>query len=100
MSRIFPRPIESAVRTLKKICDDPTNPIALRARSAEVILNAYGLAAIPPDSEPRHRTVKQIVAVRVKVSELDKEISNRVSEERKQKKLNKQIDELLRKESK
>jgi len=100
MPRIFPRPVESAIRVLRRICDHATNPPALRARSAELILNAYGLAAIPPDAEPRHRTVKQIAAARVKVSELDRQISKQVSEDRKVKSALAKIRNLQNEESK
>ena len=96
MPRIFPRPAESAVRVLKNICDDATNPPALRARSAELILNAYGLAAIPPDAEPRHRAIKRIAAARVKISSLDKEISARVLADRKKKQVEKRIDAVIK----
>jgi hypothetical protein len=95
--RIFPRPVEAAVRVLKNICDDATNPPALRARSAELILNAYGLAAIPPDAEPRHRTVKQIASARVKISDLDRQLTGKIAEDRKQKKIERQIDLLTAK---
>lgn len=95
MPRIFPRPVEAAVRVLKHICDDATNPPALRARSAELILNAYGLAAIPPDSESRHRTVKQIASARVKISDLDRQLTGKIAEDRKQKNIERQIDALL-----
>jgi hypothetical protein len=95
MPRIFPRPVEAAVRVLKNICDDATNPPALRARSAELILNAYGLATIPTDAEPRHRTVKQIAVARVKISDLDRQLTGKIAEDRKQKKIERQIDALL-----
>ena len=58
----------------------------------------YGYTNIRPDEEPRHRTVKQVAAARVKFSALDRELSQRISEERKNQKLNRQIDALLRKE--
>ena len=95
MPRLFPRPVEAAVRVLKTICDDTANPTALRARSAELLLAAYGYANLRPDEEPRHRTVKQIAAARVNISRLDKTISGKVSEDRKQKQLERQIDDLL-----
>lgn len=95
LARIFPRPIEAAVRVLKNICDDATNSTELRARSAELLLAAYGLAAIPPDAEPRHRTVKQIASARVKISALDKQLTGKISEDRKQKNIERQIDALL-----
>lgn len=83
MPRLFPRPVESAVRVLKTICDDPANSTELRARSAELLLAAYGYANLRPNEEPRHRTVRQITAARVKVSELDRQISKQVSDDRK-----------------
>lgn len=95
MPRIFPRPVEAAVRVLKKICDDPTAPIALKARSAELILSAYGMAAIPPEEQPRRYGLKGIIAARVKISEVDKQISERVKADRKQKKLEREIDAVL-----
>jgi gamma-glutamyl:cysteine ligase YbdK (ATP-grasp superfamily) len=95
MPRIFPRPIESAVRTLKRICDDAANPLVLRARAAELLLATYGYAHLQPDEEPRHRTVKQITATRAKVSALDKELSQRIKKDRKQKKLERELDAVL-----
>jgi hypothetical protein len=95
MPRIFPRPVESAIRVLKQICNDAQNPTALRARSAELLLAAYGYANLRSDEEPRHRSAKKIAAARVEVSSLDKEISARVSADRKQKKIERQIDALL-----
>lgn len=83
MPRIFPRPVESAVRVLKRICDDSANSTELRARSAELLLAAYGYTNLLPDEEPRHRTVRQITVARVKVSELDRQISKQVSDDRK-----------------
>jgi hypothetical protein len=95
MPRLFPRPVEAAVRVLKAICNDAANPTALRARSAELILNAYGLAAIPPDAEPRHRTVKQIASARVNISTLDRQLSAGIAKDRKTKKLERAMDKLL-----
>jgi hypothetical protein len=80
---------------LKRICDDPQNPTALRARAAELILHAYGLVSLPADAEPRHRTVKQIAAARVKISDLDRQLSAGVAADRKQKQLERKIDALV-----
>jgi hypothetical protein len=96
MPRIFPRPVESAIRILKLICDDPQNPTDLRARAAELILHAYRLASLPADAEPRHRTVKQIASARVKISDLDRQLTGKIAEDRKQKKIERQIDALLK----
>lgn len=95
MPRLFPRPVESAIRVLKEICNDAANPTALRARSAELLLAAYGYANLLPDEESRHRTTKQIASARVNISRLDKAISGKVSEDHKQKQLERQIDNLL-----
>ena len=96
MARLFPRPVECAVRTLKKICDDPANSVPLRARAAELILHAYGLTTLPQEHESRYRSLKQIAQARVGVSEIDRELSQQIAEDRKQQKLNKQIDEVLK----
>jgi len=98
MPRLFPRPVEAAVRVLKAICDDPQNPTDLRARAAELILHAYGYANLRPDEEPRHRSLKQVAAARVNISALDRQLTGKVSEDRKTKKLDRQIDALLGKE--
>jgi hypothetical protein len=95
MPRLFPRPVEAAVRVLKAICDDPQNPTDLRARAAELILHAYGLVSLPTDAEPRHRTIKQVAAARVNISALDKQLSGKISEDRRTKKLERDIDKLL-----
>jgi hypothetical protein len=96
MPRPFPRPVEAAVRVLKNICNDSANSIALRARAAELILNAYGFSSLRLDEEPRHRSTKQIAAARVRISDLDKQISDRVKAERKQQKLAREIDQLTK----
>lgn len=75
--RIFPRPVEIAVRTLKEVCADPKNPIPLRARSAELILSAYGLAVIPPERESRYRELKRVKEA-VETPRLDKELAAKV----------------------
>jgi hypothetical protein len=95
MPRLFPRPVEAAVRVLKEICNDAANTTALRARSAELLLAAYGYANLRPDEEPRHRTVKQIVSARGKISDLDRQLTGKVSEDRKKEKLEREIDALL-----
>jgi hypothetical protein len=95
MPRLFPRPVESAIRILKQICDDPQNPTDLRARAAELILHSYGYANLRPDEEPRHRTVKQIAAARVNISALDRQLSAGVAADRKQKQLERKIDALV-----
>jgi hypothetical protein len=85
--RHFPRDIETAVRTLKEVCADPKNGIALRARAAELILSAYGLAVIPPERESRYRELKRVKEA-VETSRLDKQLAAKVggqtSKERRQ----------------
>ncbi len=98
MPRIFPRPVEAALRVLKTICNDATTSIVLRARSAELILSAYGLAEIRTDEEPRHRSTKQVAKARVKVGQLDRTLSEKISADRKQRQLERQIDALVERE--
>ena len=95
MPRLFPRPVEAAVRVLKHICDDPQNPTDLRARAAELILHAYGLASLAADAEPRRKSTKQIASARVKFSDLDRQLTGKIAEDRRKKKLEREIDALL-----
>jgi len=81
--RIFPRTCETAVKTLREICADPKNPIAIRARCAELILEAYGLAALPAERESAYRELKRIktiVQAKVDSSASDRMIVARIHE--------------------
>lgn len=81
--RIFPRSCETAVKTLREICADPKNPIALRARCAELILEAYGLAALPAERESAYRELKRIksaVQTKVDASASDRTVVARIHE--------------------
>jgi len=81
--RIFPRSCETAVKTLREICADPKNPIAIRARCAELILEAYGLAALPAERESAYRELKRVKAAvqqKVDASANDKTIVARIHE--------------------
>jgi len=78
MSRILPRAAEAAIRTLKTICEDPKTPVPMRARSAELILSAYGLVTLSPEQKPRHPGVKALIDARLDLSAIDAKISGQV----------------------
>ena len=84
--RIFPRSCETAVKVLREICADSKNPNVLRARCAELILEAYGLAALPAERESAYRELKRIktaVQAKVDASASDGTIVARIREEAK-----------------
>ena len=95
MPRIFPRAAEAALRTLKQICEDDRNPAPMRARSAELLLSAYGLAGLPPERIAKHNGLRSIQGA-VELSGIDKAIAGKVRAQRKEQslKLKKELEKL------
>jgi len=86
MARIFPRAAESAVRVLKAICDDPGQPVQMRARSAELILSAYNLVSLSPERASKHNGLRQIQGA-LELSGIDRKIAGQVRKERRKQSL-------------
>jgi hypothetical protein len=80
--RMFPRPVEIALRVLKKICEDPKTPVPMRLRCAELILSSYGLASLPPDRTPKHNGLKGLISARLDLSNVDRTIAGKLRKER------------------
>jgi len=86
MPRVFPRAAESAVRTLKAICEDPRQPVSLRARSAELILSAYGLVTLSNEHVSKHNGLRQIQSA-LELSATDRKVAGQVRARRKEQSL-------------